>query len=122
MRTVLVNGGSRGIGAEVVRLFAARGDRVAFTYLRAEEAALSLGAQTGALAIRADSACEGEVKAAVERVAAALGPVDVLVNSAAISNSGMTGSTSSVLHPANDIAMNNIGRAKSKCFKCFIAL
>lgn len=86
MRTVLVNGGSRGIGAEVVRLFAARGDRVAFTYRSAEEAALSLSAQTGALAIRADSACEGEVKAAVARVACDLGPVDVLVNSAAISS------------------------------------
>ena len=47
MKTVLVNGGSRGIGAEVVRLFAGRGYRVAFTYVHSEEAAAALSAETG---------------------------------------------------------------------------
>lgn len=86
MRTVLVNGGSRGIGAEIVRLFSQRGDRVAFTYRSAEEAALRLASETGALAICADSASETQVTAAVERTASELGEIDVLVNSAAISS------------------------------------
>ena len=86
MRTVLVNGGSRGIGAEVVRLFAARGDRVAFTYRSAADAAMRLAEETGALAICADSAVESQVNAAVAQVMEELGRIDVLVNSAAISS------------------------------------
>lgn len=86
MKTVLVNGGSRGIGAEIVRLFAVRGYRVAFTYKCSEEAAAALASETGALAIPADSASEAEVISAVRRAEEALGAVEILVNSAAISS------------------------------------
>ena len=86
MRTVLVNGGSRGIGAAVVRLFAARGYRVAFTYKNSEEAAEQLMRETGALAIRADSASEADAVSAVAKVTEVLGSVDILVNSAAVSS------------------------------------
>ena len=39
MKTVVVTGGSRGIGAAAVELFAARGDRVYFLYEKNHEAA-----------------------------------------------------------------------------------
>ncbi len=86
MRTVLINGGSRGIGAEMVRRFAEAGDCVAFTYKRACEAASRLAAETGALAVRADTAVAAEVTAAVERVTAEYGAPSVLINNAAISS------------------------------------
>lgn len=86
MKTLLVNGGSRGIGAAVVRLFSKRGYRVAFTYKNSAEAAEQLMRETGALAVRADSASEADVVAAVVKAREALGEIRVLVNSAAISS------------------------------------
>ena len=86
MKSVLVNGGSRGIGAEIVRIFCESGYRVAFTYKRSAQAAAMLAAQTGAHAIVADSACEGEVIRAVAEAKEILGGVDILVNVAAISS------------------------------------
>ena len=86
MKTVLVNGGSRGIGAEIVRLFCARGYRVAFTYRQSKEAAEALARDCGAIALRADSANEGEVCAAVGRAVEELGDIEVLVNVAGISS------------------------------------
>lgn len=86
MKTVLVNGGSRGIGAAVVRLFAARGYRVAFTYKKSSAAAERLAGETGALPICADSASEGDAVAAVAQVGEVLGDIDILVNCAAISS------------------------------------
>ena len=86
MKSVLVNGASRGIGAEIVRLFCERGYRVAFTYKRSAQAAARLAEETGALAIVADSACEGDVIRAVGEAKAVLGGVDILVNVAAISS------------------------------------
>ena len=50
MKTVLITGGSRGIGEAMVRLYAEQGWRVAFTYLHSEERALALRRETGALA------------------------------------------------------------------------
>lgn len=86
MKTVLVNGGSRGIGAAIVRLFSQHSYRVAFTYLHSHAAAEALSLETGALAVCADSASEEEVAAAVATVCRELGEVDILVNSAAVSS------------------------------------
>ena len=86
MRSVLVNGASRGIGAEIVRLFCERGYRVAFTYKSSAQAAARLASETGALAIVADSASEGEVIRAVAEARDFLESSDVLVNVAAISS------------------------------------
>lgn len=82
---VLVNGGSRGIGAAVVRAFRAEGRPVAFTFYASEKEAAALAAETDALAIKADSGNPEEIKAAVEQAEKTLGAVSVLVNCAAVS-------------------------------------
>lgn len=88
-KRVLVTGGSRGIGASIVRRLAKEGAHVAFTYAsspaRAEETAQIARAFGGrVVAIRADSADADAVAAAVERTVAELGGIDILVNNAGI--------------------------------------
>ena len=56
MKTVLVTGGSRGIGAAAVRAFAARGDQVFFLYEKEHEAARRVAEETGSTAICCDVA------------------------------------------------------------------
>ncbi|MGM9669176.1 MAG: SDR family NAD(P)-dependent oxidoreductase [Faecousia sp.] len=85
MSTVVITGGSRGIGAAAVRAFAARGDRVFFLYEKEHEAAKSVAAETGATAICADVAD----KAAVEAAFARIDRVDVLVCNAGICHYGL---------------------------------
>lgn len=77
-KNVLVLGGSRGIGAAIVRRFAKGGAKVAFTYAGSKEAADKLAAETGAEAILTDSADRKALTATV----AARGAIDVLVASA----------------------------------------
>jgi len=88
-RRALVTGGSRGIGAAIVKRLASEGADVALTYVsnpaRAVEtikAAQASGVR--ALAIQADSADASAVVAAVERTVRELGGIDILVNNAGI--------------------------------------
>ena len=85
MSTVMVTGGSRGIGAATVRRFAQRGDRVFFLYEKEHEAAAAVERETGATAIQADVAD----KAQVERAFRISGPVDILVCNAGIQMFGL---------------------------------
>ncbi len=79
-KSALVLGGSRGIGAAIVRRLAADGAAVTFTYASAQEAAVRLAAETGAAAVVADSADRDAVIARVRES----GPLDVLVVNAGI--------------------------------------
>ena len=85
MKNVLITGGSRGIGRCIAELLSENGYKVAFTYKNSENEAKSLAERIGALAIRADSLLEEDVKMAVRVVGEALGGIDFLVNNAAIS-------------------------------------
>lgn len=85
MATVVVTGGSRGIGAEAVRQFAARGDKVYFLYEKQHEKAAEVAAQTGATAICCDVADGAAVRAAFQTIP----DVDILVCNAGISISGL---------------------------------
>ena len=95
-QTLLVTGGSQGIGAATARLAALRGYRVAFTYQRAvnlaEQVLADIRKAGGtAIAIQAEMAEEASIVAAFERVDREFGPVDAVV-----SNAGITGPTSTI--------------------------
>lgn len=88
---LLVTGGSRGIGAAIVRLAAARGWNVCFSYLNDREAAEKLLRALGRLGHEAqmfqgDVADEAFPRRFFDYAEAALGPVQGLVN-----NAGITG-------------------------------
>lgn len=86
MKTVLITGGSRGIGRAAVKLFSKNGYRVAFTYKSSEEEAKALARECGALAIKADSESESDIISAVSLVESELGGIDILINNAAVSS------------------------------------
>lgn len=89
MKTVLITGGSRGIGEATVRLYAEQGWRVAFTYLNSEEKALTLSWGTGALALRCDAKSEADTAAMAEQVLRKFGHLDALICNAGISYTGL---------------------------------
>ncbi len=78
-RTVLVTGGNRGIGLAIARAFAANGDRVAITHRGTE-------APDGLFGVRCDVTSSSDVEAAFTAVEAELGPVEVLVANAGITD------------------------------------
>ena len=89
MASVLITGGSRGIGAAAVRAFAARGDQVTFFSEKNHEAAQAVAKETGATAICADISDHAAVAAAF----AGLRELDVLVNNAGICHYGLLSQT-----------------------------
>jgi 3-oxoacyl-[acyl-carrier protein] reductase len=104
-RTALVTGGSRGIGAAIVRRLASEGTQVVFTYAAAEDAANALvdsvtrdGGTVSA--IKANSAHRGEVVNAVATAVERLGYLDIVV-----SNAG-----GGVLLPLSEIGYDEIDR------------
>jgi cyclic-di-GMP-binding biofilm dispersal mediator protein len=74
-KRALVLGGSRGIGAAVVKALTAEGSSVIFTYAGSTDAAHDLAAATGASAVRSDATQRGEVIKSVADAA----PIDILV-------------------------------------------
>jgi len=85
MSTVLITGGSRGIGAAAVELFAARGDRVWFLYEKNHAAAKAVAEKTGATAL----CCDVADSAAVKEAFAQIGDVDILICNAGICHTGL---------------------------------
>ena len=85
MSTVVITGGSRGIGAAAVELFAAKGHRVFFLYEKNHEAARNVAEKTGAEAICCDVADGQAVANAFEKI----GDVDVLICNAGIMHFGL---------------------------------
>ena len=85
MKTVVITGGSRGIGAAAVELFAEKGHRVFFLYEKNHEAAGAVAQRTGATPICCDVA-DGE---AVEKAFSGIGDVAVLICNAGICHVGL---------------------------------
>ena len=84
MGSVFITGGSRGIGAACVRAFAEAGRPAAFTYSARRDKAEALAAETGALALCADSADRDAVENAVKTARESLGAIDTVVCNAGI--------------------------------------
>ena len=84
MANVIITGGSRGIGAAAVELFAGRGDRVWFLYEKNHEAAAAVAERTGATAICCDVADSQAVRAALGGI-----DVDILICNAGIVHYGL---------------------------------
>lgn len=87
MSCALITGGSRGIGAEISRTLAARGDRIAVhcqSNVAAAEALVAELPGKGHVVLAADLNDEAAVAELVSRAVKSLGTVDVLVNNAGI--------------------------------------
>ena len=89
MKTVVITGGSRGIGAAAVEAFAARGDRVYFLYEKEHEAAKAVAQKTGATGI----SCDVADSAAVAQAFSQIPDVDVLICNAGICHYGLMSQT-----------------------------
>ncbi|MGD9714352.1 MAG: SDR family NAD(P)-dependent oxidoreductase [Thermomicrobiales bacterium] len=90
-KTALVTGASRGIGRAIADALAGAGAAVAVNYASRENDALAvvntIEARSGrAIAVQADVSNAQQVESMVDYVAAKLGPVTILVNNAALTD------------------------------------
>ena len=93
-KLAVVMGGSRGIGAAIVRRLARDGASVVFSYIsssaRADELVREvLSAGGDARAVRTDSGDVGAIRELIETIAAQRGRLDILVNNAGIGLMGL---------------------------------
>lgn len=101
-KVAFVTGGSRGIGAAIVKRLSAEGADVAFTYVSAQEKAEALvqeieHAGGKVIAIKADSGDSKAIATAIEKTVARFGKLDILVNNAGVFVTGPAG------NPDNDL-------------------
>jgi len=97
-KVALVTGGSRGIGAEIVRRLAAEGADVAFTYLTGKDEAEQVagrvrGLGRRALALPADLGDPAAAAAVVRETVGSFGTINILVNNASTGRSGRRGNS-----------------------------
>jgi NAD(P)-dependent dehydrogenase (short-subunit alcohol dehydrogenase family) len=92
-KTVLITGGSRGLGAAMAEAFAAHGANVAISYATSAEKAETVVQKlksrgVRAIAIKSDQADLASAKPLIEQVLAEFGKLDILVNNAGIATQG----------------------------------
>jgi 3-oxoacyl-[acyl-carrier protein] reductase len=95
-KIALITGGSRGIGASIVKKFAEQGAHVAFTYRSNEESANKVAAEAAALSegikvigYKSDASSFEQTKELIDNVLKEFGQIDVLVNNAGITKDNL---------------------------------
>ena len=89
MKTAVITGGARGIGRSVVYSLARDGFIPIINYVKSREAAESLAKETGGIAVRADVSDYAQTESMISHAVKLTGGIDVLVNNAGISISGL---------------------------------
>lgn len=117
IKTVVVTGGSRGIGAATVEQFAKSGHRVYFLYEKSHEAAQMVAQRTGATPI----CCDVADGAAVKQAFAQIPDVDILVCNAGICYSGlMQNMTDEQWDRIFDVNVKGIFNCVKAAIPCFL--
>ena len=116
-KTVLVTGGSRGIGKAIALEFAARGANIAFNYIRSHKAAAETQNEIEALGVRclrvrAHLGDSDKIRELFAAVSAEFGRLDILVNNAA---SGVQRSASDLEEKHWDWTLNVNAKAPWLC-------
>ena len=90
MKTVLITGGSRGIGRAIVQKFAEAGYNVVLNYSKSEEAAYKLSEKFSNIKIfRADISNKKQVNEMIDFATKEFKKIDILINNAGISSTGL---------------------------------
>ncbi len=88
-RVAFVTGGTRGIGRAISERLKADGYKVAAAYAGNEEAARKTADELGIMVVKCDVGSFDDCKAAIGKIEAELGPVDIVVNNAGITKDGL---------------------------------
>lgn len=89
MKTVLITGASRGIGAAAAREFSKKGWHVVINYNKNKEKALALAKELGATVFQADISKSDEVLNMYSSLKGQGIHIDAIVNNAGVSSSGL---------------------------------
>src|SRR5262245_31844275 len=88
-RVAVVTGGTRGIGAAIGKALKSAGYKVGAVYAGNDEAAQKFNSETGIAVYKWDVSSYESCAGGLQKVAAELGPVEVLVNNAGITRDTM---------------------------------
>ena len=88
-KVAFVTGGTRGIGRAISERLKADGYKVAAAYAGNDEAAQKTAQELGIMVVRCNVGSFDECQAAIAKVEAELGPVDIVVNNAGITKDGL---------------------------------
>lgn len=89
MKSALITGGTRGIGAAISKLFHAKGYHVLATYAHNTEKANSFSSETGIATLKWDIADTQTYASAQKTVLDTVGPIDILINNAGITRDAL---------------------------------
>jgi len=112
-RVALVTGGTRGIGAAISKALKAAGRTVVASYAGNDAAAAAFKAETGIRVEKFDVSDFPACQAAVERIHAEIGPIEILVNNAGITRDGTLARMSRQMW--DDVIDTNLGSCYNMC-------